>query len=233
MKVSCWVLVALLLGGCATVTHPNPKDPLEAINRPIFDFNMALDRKVVKPVAQAYTNVVPKVVRTGVSNFFGNLGDMWSIVNNALQGKRQETGDSIGRVVVNTFLGFGGLMDIASDFHTYRHPATFGQTLGHWGIGPGPYVVLPLLGPLTTREVAALPLDWNANPVGAIGDTDTRYGAYGLQFIDLRTKYLGADALLDQASLDPYSFTRDAYLQRRRSQDYDGDPPDENPDAGQ
>lgn len=159
-RMCCVALV--VLSGCATVQTPDARDPWESMNRSVFSFNDKLDRFVLKPVATAYRDVVPSFARKGVHNFFGNLSDVWSAVNNALAGRGQETGDSISRVVVNSTVGVLGLFDVATDLKIARHRADFGTTLGRWGVKPGPYVVLPLLGPATLREVAALPVDYRA-----------------------------------------------------------------------
>lgn len=212
-----------LLGACAT-THPG--DPLEPVNRKVFAFNDAVDRAVLAPTARAYREVVPSPVRTGVSNFFGNIGDLWSAINSFLQFKLENGLNSTLRVGINTFFGFGGLLDIASEARIYAEPEDFGQTLGHWGLGPGPYVVLPLLGPSTLRDTAALPVDWQASPSSLLtSDAATGYGLTGLRIVDTRARLLDATRMLDDASLDKYLFTRDAWLQRRRNLVYDGAPP--------
>jgi phospholipid-binding lipoprotein MlaA len=162
-----------------------------------------------------------------VGNFFNNLEDVWSALNNGLQLRGQEMGDSIGRVMVNSTIGLAGLVDVASDLGIDRHPANFGLTLGRWGVRPGPYLVLPLLGPATLREVAALPVDQQGSLVTHMPDEATRTGLTVLNVVDTRATYLRAGDVVDGAALDRYSFTRDAYLQRQRNDDYDGDPPPE------
>jgi phospholipid-binding lipoprotein MlaA len=223
------VLLAVvgLMAGCATVANPDPRDPLESFNRSMFDFNSGVDRVVLKPVAKGYQAVVPQLARQGVGNFFNNLSDVWSAINNGLQGRGQETGDSIGRVMVNTTLGLVGLIDVASDLGIDRHSTNFGATLGRWGIFPGPYVVIPLLGPATLREVAALPVDQQGNLVTHVPDEATRNGLTVLNVVDLRAQYLRAGDVVNGAALDRYTFTREAYLQRQRNADYDGNPPEE------
>jgi phospholipid-binding lipoprotein MlaA len=166
-------------------------------------------------------------MRKGVGNFFNNLEDVWSIVNNALQLRGPDTADSIARVMVNSTIGLLGLMDVASDFNVDRHTANFGLTLGRWGVGPGPYLVLPLLGPSTLRDTAALPVDLQGDPASSLEDAATRNGATALKLVNLRAAYLGAGDIVEGAALDKYSFMRDAYLQRRRNQVYDGNPPEE------
>jgi phospholipid-binding lipoprotein MlaA len=200
---------------------------MESWNRGVYGFNDALDRAVVKPVATVYRGALPQWMRSGVGNFFNNLEDVWSIVNNALQLRGRDTGDSIGRVMVNSTVGVVGLIDVASELNIERHTADFGLTLGRWGVGAGPYVVLPLLGPSTMRSVVALPVDWKGNLVNQVTDDATRYGLVGLNLVDTRAKYLQAGSVVEEAALDQYSFIRDSYLQRQRNRVYDGNPPDE------
>lgn len=222
---------AALLASCLVSVHAqaklaDPRDPFESLNRAVFSFNDVLDRALVKPVARVYGKVVPHVVRKGVGNFFGNVGDVWSAVNNAASGRGQATGDSVGRVMVNTTVGFLGLLDVASELEIEKHPADFGLTLGRWGVSPGPYVVLPFLGPFTLREVVALPLDRRGNLVNQIDDQVTRDALTVLNIVDVRESYLKAGDVVDAAALDAYSFTRDSYLQRQRYRQYDGEEPE-------
>lgn len=224
-------MALVVLSGCATVQTPDERDPWESMNRSVFSFNDKLDRIVVKPVATVYRDVVPSFARKGVHNFFGNLSDVWSAVNNALAGRKQETGDSISRVFVNTTVGVLGLFDVATDLKIERHKADFGTTLARWGVKPGPYVVLPLLGPATVREVAALPVDYRANLTNQFSEAATRDTLTLLNLVDTRATYLGASNAVEGAALDSYSFIRDVYLQRQRYLQYDGDPPDEHQPA--
>ncbi len=224
----CALLLAVAgLAGCASGPHANPKDPLEPFNRTVYGFNDALDRAVVKPVATAYRDTLPAPIRTGVSNFFANLQDAWSGVNNALQLKGQASAESFMRFGVNTVFGLVGVLDIASEMGLERHTKDFGHTLGFWGVGPGPYLVLPLLGPSTLRDTAALPVDAQGNLLNNVSDVPARNSATAVNLIDRRTRLLDASQMLEEVAIDPYSFTRDAFLQRRRSSIYDGDPPDE------
>ena len=224
--VFCSVVI-MGLTACATGPKADPRDPLEPFNRRMFTFNDKVDRVVLKPVATAYKNTLPYLVRKGVSNFFDNLKDAWSIVNNTLQLKGEAAGDSFFRFGVNTFMGLGGVLDVASEMGIERHTEDFGQTLGYWGVAPGPYIVLPLLGPSTLRDTLASPVDAHGNLIPAIQDTATRDAVAALKLIDLRARLLSATNMLDQIALDPYSFGRDVYLQHRRSAVYDGNPPDE------
>jgi phospholipid-binding lipoprotein MlaA len=223
--------IVLAAQGCASVPNPDSRDPMESWNRGVFGFNDALDSAVVKPVATVYRDATPQWLRTGVGNFFNNLGDIWSAVNNALQLRAQDTGDSVGRVMINSTIGVLGLIDVASDFNIDRHPANFGLTLGRWGMPSGAYVVLPLLGPSSVRDLAGLPVDTLGSIVSNLPDVGTRNSLTVLNLVDTRASYLQAGNVVDGAALDKYSFMRDAYLQRRRNQVYDGNPPDEDAES--
>jgi phospholipid-binding lipoprotein MlaA len=214
-RTALWagLLALALLQGCAV--GPNPRDPFEPFNRSVTRFNDGLDEAIVKPVAQAYQNTVPSPVRTGVNNFFGNLSDAWSFVNNVLQAKPQAAVDSFMRVSVNTLIGLGGVLDWATPMGIERHSEDFGKTLGRWGMAAGPYLVLPVLGPSTVRDAAARVVDAQGDLVMQINNVPVRNSLYVLRAVDLRAGLLRAGEVLDQAALDKYSFTRDAYLQRR------------------
>ncbi len=218
---------SLLLVGCASAPTANPKDPWEPMNRSVASFNDKIDDNVLKPVATGYSNVVPDLIQTGVRNVFSNFADMWSTVNNLLQLKPTNTVESLGRVIVNTVFGIYGIFDVASYIKLERHPEDFGQTLGYWGVPNGPYLVLPLFGPSTLRDGASLPVDFAVSPTKLIGDIPTRNEVFALRLVSKRSELLKSGNMLEQASIDKYSFTRDAYLQYRRSQIYDGNPPDE------
>lgn len=206
----------------------NPRDPYESLNRKVFEFNDKLDANVLKPVAETYQKVVPSMVRSGVSNVLGNLGDVWSAVNQLLQGKVGNAGEMTFRVLTNTVFGIGGLMDPATELGMERRSEDFGQTLGRWGVPSGPYVVLPLLGSSTARDTAATPVDMYASlDTQLTSGTSATLGVSVLKVVNTRANLLGASQLLDQIALDRYSFIRDAYLARRRSQVYDGNPPDD------
>ena len=225
-----WMSVATVfavLAGCASGPRANPADPFEPFNRGVTSFNDKVDEAVLVPVATAYQRVLPSMVRTGVSNFFGNLGDVWSFANSVAQLKLQNSAETFMRVNVNTFFGLGGLLDIATEAGIDRHEEDFGQTLGRWGVGAGPYVVLPLLGPSTLRDTAALPVDRAGSVLGNMNDVAWRNSLSVLEVVDTRAKYLRAGRLLDDAALDKYTFTRDAFLQHRRNDVYDGNPPDD------
>ncbi len=221
------LLVVLLLSACASAPGANPRDPLEPFNRSVYRFNDALDAAVLKPVATSYRDVIPERVRQGIGNFFENLEDVWSLVNNALQFKGQAAFDSLRRVGVNTFLGWGGLFDVATEMDIEKHTKDFGHTLGYWGVAPGPYLVLPILGSSSLRDTVALPVDWKGDLVASVPHVPTRNTATVVRGIDTRSDLLKAGNMLEEAALDRYSFMRDAYLQRRRSVIYDGNPPED------
>ena len=224
----------LCLTGCATGPQTNPADPLEPLNRSVFRFNDTLDENVLKPVAIGYRDYTPTLVQTGVRNVFNNFADVSAVLNNGLQLKGRQTASSLMRVVVNTTVGVYGLFDVATAIKLERYPEDFGQTLGYWGVSSGPYLVLPLLGPSTVRDTAGIPVDWQVDPV-----SNARIASFGpetqiLRIVDRRTSFLAAGNMLNEASIDKYAFLRDAYLQRRRSQIFDGNPPDEDlPDQSQ
>lgn len=224
-------LLSVTLGGCATGPNANPRDPLEPYNRAVFGFNDAVDRTVLKPVATAYRTVTPSVVRTGVGNFFSNLEDFWSLANSVMQLNGRAAVDTVMRLSVNTFLGLGGVIDLAGEAGIERHKEDFGQTLGRWGVPAGPYVVLPLLGNFTLRDASALPVDFKGDMVSNLSHKRSRYSLKALNLVNSRAEFLNASALIDGAALDKYSFTRDAFLQARRNSIYDGNPPDEDPEA--
>lgn len=208
-------LVLALLSGCATVANPDPRDPLESYNRGMTQFNEHVDAMVLKPVAVAYQDITPAPVRTGVSNFFANIGDIWSFVNNVLQLRAEAAASTFMRVNVNTFLGLGGVLDIASELGIDRYKQDFGLTLGRWGVGTGPYLVLPILGPSTVRDTFALPVDLKGNAVSYVDPVSARNSLYALRIVDTRANLLRAGSVLDSAALDKYSFTRDVFLQVR------------------
>jgi phospholipid-binding lipoprotein MlaA len=215
----------LALQGCATVQTADARDPWESMNRSVYQFNDVVDTVAIKPAAQLYVKVLPSFVRTGVGNFLGNLGDVWSMANSALQLKGQATVETFMRINVNTFLGLGGLLDVATEMRLEKHREDFGQTLGYWGVKPGPYVVLPLLGPSTLRDTLALPLDMQGDASRQFSDDATRNALTVTRVLDIRSGLLQTVDVVKAASLDPYSFVRDGFLQKRRNDIYDGNPP--------
>jgi phospholipid-binding lipoprotein MlaA len=219
-----------LMAGCATTQQTERVakiDPFESMNRAVFTFNENADEYVIKPVAEAYQFVLPDFVRRGVTNFFSNIGDVFVAVNNLLQGKPGNAANDIGRFLVNSTIGILGLFDVATDAGLEKNKEDFGQTLGVWGVPSGPYVVLPLFGPSSVRDTAGLALDiktdfiLNSNQL----NHDQKVGSTVLRVVNQRANLLDASQLLEDAAFDKYSFLRDSYLQRRRNQVYDGNPP--------
>ena len=229
IKILMWVSVALV-AGCATTQQTERVakiDPFESINRAVFTFNENADEYVIKPAAEAYQFVLPEFVRTGVTNFFSNIGDIFVAVNNLLQGKPGNAANDIGRFLVNSTIGILGLFDVATDAGLEKNKEDFGQTLGVWGVPSGPYVVLPLFGPSSVRDTAGLAVDLktdfilNSNQL----NHDQKVGSTVLRVVNQRANLLNASQLLEDAAFDKYSFLRDSYLQRRHNQVHDGNPP--------
>ena len=222
------LLTLSLLSGCATQAN---KDPLESINRGVYKFNDVADKAIIKPVATAYKAIAPSPVRKGVNNFFRNLTSFTTVFNDLLQLKFANAFTDAGRFVINSTFGIAGIFDVASMDKIAIHKEDFGQTLGYWGVDNGAYLVLPLLGPSSLRDLTGLAVDTTlTDPVTYahnIGEVELFYQIRAAQFIDKRTEFLAASDLVDEASLDPYAFMRDAYLQRRASLVQDGLVPQE------
>lgn len=226
-----WVIALLIgvsvgLAGCASGPYTDPKDPLEDYNRAAYSFNELLDRALLTPLAQGYSAITPAPVDKSVTNFFDNLRDVRSAVNNLLQFKIGRAFSDVGRVAINSTVGILGLMDVASNMNLPSYKEDFGQTLGVWGFDQGPFIVLPFLGPSSGRDGIGLVADWFTDPLTYINDDGVRMGLRGLNIIDTRSDLLSASRVVDQAALDPYAFIRDAYLQRREDLVYDGNPPE-------
>ncbi|MEY3253406.1 MAG: hypothetical protein RL227_2379, partial [Pseudomonadota bacterium] len=222
------LLCALALGGCATTGGtPSPGDPWEGFNRKVFAFNEAVDEAVLRPVAETYRDTVPRPVRTGVANLLGNVGDLWSAANHFLQGKGQAGLEMGMRFLTNTLFGLGGLLDPASEMGLKRQSEDFGQTLGKWGVAPGPYLVLPLLGPSSLRDGIGRIPDMVASPSNLFDDSKVGLAVTVVGVVDARAALLGVTSLADRVSLDKYSFFRQAYLSRRKDAVYDGEAPAE------
>jgi phospholipid-binding lipoprotein MlaA len=227
--------LVVVLGGCATTTTTtttgtdagagedkattvaarNPVDPYERFNRAMFSFNDTIDQYALKPAATVYKRVLPPFVQTGVYNFFGNLGDVWTAVNNLLQGRVADGVGDVMRFAINTTMGLGGLLDIGSEAGLQKHRQDFGATLGVWGVPSGPYVMLPLLGSSTLRDSLALPVDFAGDPWTYVNPDPTRYIGAAVRVVDQRAGVLDASNLIEDAALDRYEFIRDAYMQRR------------------
>lgn len=215
MLVFRYIFLSVLLGVIAIpalAEEQSEADPWEGFNRAMFRFNDTLDRYALKPVAQGYKVIMPNLIETGVSNFFGNLSDVGSMLNNLLQLKGHAAGQDLGRVVFNSTIGLGGIIDVATPMGLPEHNEDFGQTLGYWGMETGPYLVLPLLGPSSVRDGIGLIPDSMVDPVGEVDSIRTRNQLYGLRIIDTRAGLLAAEQLLTG---DRYTAMRDAYLQRR------------------
>ena len=219
------VLMTLVLTACASIppgSAADPRDPFERYNRAMFSFNKTVDDKVIKPVATGYVNVIPQLIRTAIGNFFGNIGDVWTAVNNYLQGKPREGTSDVARVVLNSTFGIVGLIDVATPAGLVQHDEDFGQTLGVWGVKSGPYLVLPIFGASTVRDGLARPVDLYADPLNQIDPARVENSARALRLVDDRAALLESTRMLEDAALDPYLFVRDAYLQRRESRVRDG-----------
>lgn len=217
-------ITAAILTGCA---H-SPNDPLEGYNRQAYYFTEAMDTVVMKPIAHGYHDLVPNVVQKGVSNFFGNIADVWIAFNNFLQGRGNEGFSDVSRILVNSFVGIGGLIDVASQAGLPKHNEDFGQTLGVWGVKPGPYFFIPILGPSNIRDTVAAPADyWLGDPITYIRADTTRWSAIALRGISKRAALIDAASVVDDAAIDKYEFIRDAYIQRRQRMVHDKDLSDE------
>lgn len=216
MRISKLFIVILLIfqvSGCATQAN---KDPLESFNRAIYKFNDVADGVIIKPVSKGYKNIAPKFVVKGVNNFFNNIRDVVTVINELLQGKIEYATNSTGRILVNSTIGVLGFIDVHSISGGERRKEDFGQTLGYWGVSQGAYLVLPFVGPSTTRDAVGFVTDTLVfDPISYINNVRGRNQVRIVQFIDARTELLNASSILDEASLDPYAFQRDAYLQYR------------------
>ena len=220
--------LCVLLAACAHSPVNDPSDPFEGFNRGVFSFNTGLDDYVLRPVTKGYVFVTPDVAQTGVSNFFSNLTYPTVIVNDLLQGKVVQHFSDVGRFLFNTVVGLGGLVDAAGMIGLDKHDEDFGQTLGYWGVGNGPFLMLPFFGPSTNRDFVGRIGNAATNPLTYVAfEISAPLTAAGV--VDTRAHLLGADSLLEQ-QLDRYIFVRNAYLQRRESLVYDGHPPKEDLD---
>ena len=241
------MLSLLALGACGTTRGPagpdappadaaadnNAHDPLEGFNRAMYTFNDKFDRYLLKPVAKGYRKVTPTPVRRSVSNFFSNLHDPVIMLNNLLQGKPKQAASDFSRFFVNSTIGIFGLFDVATKWELPKHDEDFGQTLAVWGVGDGPYLVLPFFGPSNLRDAPALVVDWETYPPNQMKDSGTRDKMLVVEVVDKRSQLLEAGDILEQAAgQDPYIFVREAYRQRRSYLIYDGNPPQAAPPPG-
>jgi len=217
----------LSAGGCATTSpdHGGVHDPLEPVNRKVHAFNTKLDRAIMRPVARTYEKVVPGPISQAVTNFFNNLDDVNVLINSILQLKPRQTLITANRLVVNSTIGLYGLIDVVGLLGGPKFNEDFGQTLGYWGVGRGPYLVLPLLGPSNLRDAGGFIVDNQYDPINEIEPNRDRNAAIALQAVDRRARLLDSTDVLDTAAVDPYLFTREAFTRRRANQVYDGDPP--------
>ncbi|PIP80394.1 MAG: ABC transporter [Gammaproteobacteria bacterium CG22_combo_CG10-13_8_21_14_all_40_8] len=218
------ILVLATLAGCASTKYSDPKDPYEGFNRSLYKFNKGVDRAVLKPLAKGYVAVTPKPVQKGVSNFFGNLNDIVTTVNDVLQAKGKQAGSDGLRFVVNSTFGLAGLFDVASIWGLEKHDEDFGQTFGYWGMGSGSYLMLPFFGPSTTRDAPGIVGEHFLNPFTYANDANIRYGSLGIHLVEKRASFLEFESQLKEA-IDEYTFIKNAYLQNREYKVYDGHPP--------
>ena len=223
LAIACFFIIS----GCATRPNAHPHDPWESYNRGVATFNDEIDSLIAKPLATAYQKFVPNLVQTGIHNFFSNLADPWTAINSVLQLKPQDAVESAFRFGINTFLGFGGVLDIASEMRIEKHKSDFGHTLGYWGVGPGPYLVLPFLGPSTLRDTVASTLIAKGDLVWQLDKVSQRNSLYGLRLLDQRANVMRNTNVLEAVALDKYTFTRDIFLQIRRNEVFDGNPPED------
>jgi len=233
--LSLTLFISVTTAGCASfggaaddnTNTRDAHDPFEPYNRAIHNFNQGFDRTVAKPVAETYQTVMPNWANKGVTNFFSNLGDVLVLTNNLLQLKFQQAASDAARILFNTTAGLLGFIDVASHMDLPKHNEDFGQTLGYWGVPSGPYFVLPFLGPSTIRDTAGMAVDYTyVDPVtNNVKHVNSRSALFLINFVDARADFLGASRLLETAAMDPYIYTREAYLQRRQYYVYDGDPP--------
>jgi len=216
-------LLVALASGCATAR--DPRDPWEPVNRVTYEFNEAVDKVIVKPVAQGYKFILPGPIRVWIYNFFSNLNDVVVLANDLLQFKFVQARNDATRIFLNSSIGLLGINDVATPLGLEKNNEDLGQTFGHWGMGPGPYFVIPILGPSTVRDTVGLVGDLYIAPILQVDDISTRNILIALRLVSARAELLDADKVLEEAAIDKYAFIRDAYLQRRLNLIYDGNPP--------
>lgn len=223
MKRYIFILLLPLLSACASTTRQ--VDPFESFNRKVYTFNDTIDRAAVKPIAQAYVKAVPNPIRAGVSNILSNLNDISVALNNILQGKLKNAFSDLGRFTINTTVGLFGIFDVASTTGLDKNDEDFGQTLGYWGIGDGPYIVLPFFGPSNLRDSVSRVVDIKTSATNLMLEPKDRNILFSFNIIHRRSLLLNASNILSIAAIDEYEFVRDAYFQKRLNQIYDGNPP--------
>lgn len=223
LRVMLVAAAVVALTGCASTNgYSDPRDPIEGFNRAIYTFNDTLDRALIKPVAKGYRAIMPSAIDKGITNFFSNLDDIGSALNNLLQFKLKRSASDVGRIAVNSTVGILGFIDVASNMNLEKYGEDFGQTLGVWGVGPGPYIVLPILGPSGGRDLVGRVADWFTDPVTYVEPVRVKNTLIVLRAIDKRSDLLGASRIVEEAALDQYEFIRDAYLQKRENDVNDG-----------
>lgn len=220
------LLASFALGGCAS-SHHNPADPLEPFNRGVYKLNDTVDKAIIKPAAKGYDTVMPQPAKMMVANFFSNLNDVTVTINDLLQLKVKQAVSDGGRVLLNSTIGLLGFVDVATAVGLEKHNEDFGQTLGYWGVGSGPFLVIPVFGPSSFRDGVGLYADTSADVMRRVDPVDTRNQLYAISLLSKRASLLNQEKVMDEAVIDRYSFIRDAYLQRRQSLVYDGSPPRE------
>lgn len=213
----------IFIAGCASTGSVDPRDPFEGFNRSMFSFNEFMDEKLFEPVAKGYRKLLPDLMEQTISNVFSNAGDVTVIINDLLQFKFGQAISDITRLIINSTIGILGLVDVASDMGFKKHDEDFGQTLGYWGIGTGPYLVTPFFGPSSLRDVTAIAVDGMLlSPTSYINDTATRSGVMSLNYVDFKADLLDAMELINEAHFDEYEFLKNAYFQKRENQIHDG-----------
>ncbi len=222
---ACLLSLALSAAAAGGGDDESSRDPYEGFNRAMFAVNENLDRFATKPLAQVYDAAVPLPGKVGVGNFFGTVGDAWIGVNNVFQGKFGDAAVDAGRLAINLTLGIFGLFDVASELGLEKHDEDFGQTMAVWGVGDGPYLFWPIIGPRNLRDTAGWVADISVDPIGDVSSIPLRNSLMALRFVDIRSSLLPTDKVIEEAALDKYAYVRDAYMQRRRNQIYDGRPP--------
>ena len=215
------LLILLFLSGCASMGNGHPSDPLETANRKVDAFNQEFDKAIAKPVAKGYRKVTPDPLDRGITNFFNNLADVPSATNNLLQLKPLRAMNDVGRICINTTIGLLGFFDVASDMGMPNYKEDLGQTLGYWGVGESPYLVIPFLGPSNVRDFVGMIGDLFLNPV-SYGSEGVYWTLVAVNLVDRRADLIEAGEVLDEAAVDRYSFMREFYLQKRQLSINDG-----------
>ncbi len=218
-------VIALFNIGCASTTPDGDvNDPIESVNRSIYDFNEGFDRAILKPVAEGYQEL-PEPVQTGTHNFFNNLGDVVVIFNDAVQLKGEQFTSDVMRFTVNTVFGIFGLIDVGTGWELPKHDESFADSLGYWGVGSGPYIVIPILGPSSVRDAPSLIVDYLVHPIRMVSPASASLALSTTRVVDVRSDLLKTTDIRDEMALDPYIFTRETYYQWRQNRAYDGEPP--------